>query len=74
MSNVIRTYVETFYKEQSDGKARADVVQDTVGNYWIEYFDPRGELVAEESFEGHSIHYVQDAAENWVAGIKVLNG
>jgi hypothetical protein len=27
-----------------------------------------------EKFEGHSLHYVENAAENWALGIKVLNG
>lgn len=33
-----------------------------------------GEFLKEESYEGKSIHFAQSAAENWIAGIKTLNG
>ena len=42
--------------------------------YDIHYYGPGGDLIKTENFAGKSIYYVQDAAENWIAGIKVLNG
>lgn len=67
------TIISTFYKESSDG-ARADVVQND-GVYGIEYYngsDVRPFKV--ETFPNNSLFYVESAAENWVMGIKVLNG
>jgi|TARA_R110000851_G_scaffold13163_9_gene45203 hypothetical protein len=33
-----------------------------------------GDFLKEEVYEGKNIHFAQSAAENWVAGIKTLNG
>ena len=33
-----------------------------------------GEFIQEEIYEDKSIHWAQSAAENWLAGIKTLNG
>jgi hypothetical protein len=33
-----------------------------------------GEFIKEEIYEGKNIHFAQSAAENWIAGIKTLNG
>jgi len=32
------------------------------------------EFIKEEVYEGKSIHFAQSAAQNWLAGIKTLNG
>jgi hypothetical protein len=32
------------------------------------------EFIKEEIYEGKSIHWAHDAAENWLAGIKTLRG
>ena len=32
------------------------------------------EFLKEEVYEGKSIHWAQSAAENWLDGIKTLNG
>lgn len=49
-----------------------------------EYFEVEGgsgvrffineEFIKEEVYEGKSIHWAQSAAENWLDGIKNLNG
>jgi len=41
---------------------------------YIKYFDDKGNLFFTEDFPDKSIHYVNDAAENWAAGIKKLEG
>lgn len=33
-----------------------------------------GDFLKEEVYEGKSIHWAQSAAENWISGIKPLNG
>ena len=50
----------------------------------VEYFSVEGgsgcrfyineNLVKEETYPGHNIAWAQDAAENWIDGIKTLNG
>lgn len=49
-----------------------------------EYFETEGgagvrffineEFIKEEIYEGKNIHWAQSAAENWLDGIKPLNG
>jgi len=69
MSKIISTY----YKETADGP-RAEVVQDGI-TYSIEYYNGRDVApFAREEFPHNSIHFVQDAAENWAMDIKTLNG
>lgn len=52
---------------------RAEVHQGSDG-YWIEYYSPNGAMMEKESFPAKSIFYVEDAAKNWIDGVKVLNG
>lgn len=40
--------------------------------FYIKYFDDNGKMFYTEDFPGKSIHYVNDAAENWCLGIKKL--
>lgn len=64
--------VKEFLGEKSGQQLRAEIYSDTDGyriKYWV-----NGDLTKTESFDGKSIHYVEDAAENWISGIKVLNG
>lgn len=65
--------IKTFFKENSN-KARAEVICDDAGQYSVEYYDLAGHKITTEQFPGKSIYYAEDAAENWAAGIKVLNG
>jgi hypothetical protein len=47
----------------------------TICNISTEYFiqyKRNGECFYTETFPGRSIYYVEDAAENWALGIKVL--
>jgi len=44
------------------------------GGCFIRYFDSNGVRFFTEEFPGKSIHYVEDAAENWALGIKKLEG
>lgn len=39
---------------------------------YIDYFDDTGKKFYTEDFPNNSIHYVEDAAENWALGIKKL--
>ena len=66
-------HISMFYNEDANPKHRAEVVNED-GIYSIRYYDPRGVLFKTESFEGKALNYVEDAAENWTLGIKVLYG
>jgi len=66
--------VSTTFKLQEDGKAQA-LIYETDDGWLIEYYDPRGSLISsEQSWDGRPLQWAVDAAENWAAGIKVLNG
>jgi len=40
---------------------------------YIKYFNSGGKIFFTEDFKGKSIHYVNDAADNWTTGIKKLD-
>ena len=56
--------------ERSEKMMRAEIHELKEG-YRIDFFGPNGKIKS-ENFSGVSVHYVQDAAENWLSGIKVL--
>lgn len=67
--------ISIYYKEENNSRARAEVIrEDRDGGYSIHYYHATGDLFKTESYEGKSLQYVEDAAENWTLGIKVLNG
>jgi len=41
-------------------------------DYCISYVDYNNMEFAFERYEGKALNYVEDAAENWVLGIKIL--
>jgi hypothetical protein len=61
------------YQKDSDNPARAEIHEDRRG-YKIHFYSPDGSLFKTESYHDKSIFYVQDVAENYISGIKVLNG
>lgn len=64
--------ISTFYKEDADSRARAEVIDDN-GLYVIHYYNAAGNLFRTQNFPGKSVRYVEDAAENWTLGIGLLN-
>lgn len=68
-------HLSTFYKEDSSGP-RAEMFineNDVIGlNYYMGIGDT--EPFKTEMFPGKHESYVEDAAENWTMGIKILNG
>lgn len=65
--------VDTFIKETAAGNYKADVYQSEQG-FGINYYSPDGALINSETFSGKSKFYVESAAQNWLAGIKSING
>ena len=64
---------KTLISEKDGQSLRADFyTEENVGAGVRFYIN--GALVKEEFYENKSIHYAQSAAENWLAGIKTLNG
>jgi len=58
--------ISEYYRD--DG-AKANVVL-RVDYYNIEFYNANGDIEEVESFKGKTLAYVEEAAENWVAGIK----
>ena len=59
--------------ESEIGKGYCEVhfdFKDEIG--YIKYFDNNGTYFFTEEFPNKSIHYINDAAENWCTGIKKL--
>jgi hypothetical protein len=65
--------VKTLVKEQNGTRLEARIIKNSHEPYVIEYYVD-GKYKHTESFEGASIYYVEDAANNWLNGIKVLRG
>lgn len=63
--------ISTFYKENADTRARAEVVDDN-GVYSVHYYNAAGNLFKTEQFAGKSLRYAEDAAENWTLEIGLL--
>ena len=53
-----------------DGNLRADVIK--LDNHWGCRLYEKGELKKTEFYKGHSEAYAEDAAENYVLGIKKI--
>lgn len=64
--------VNEFLGERAGASLRADIFSDVDG-YTVQYF-VNNDFQLSESYEGKSIHFVEDAAHNWLRGVKVLNG
>tara|TARA_Y100000592_G_scaffold70564_1_gene109758 strand:+ start:662 stop:844 length:183 start_codon:yes stop_codon:yes gene_type:complete len=58
----------TEYSTYVDGDRRADVIK--LDGHWGCRLWEEGELVKTEFYKGHSEMYAENAAENWVVGIK----
>lgn len=59
-----------------DGKLKAEVVNEGAsqndGGVDKVYFYRDGELIKTESYEGRSLYYYEDVAENYVMGVKKI--
>jgi len=64
--------INQFLGEKGGQTLRAEIYSDVDG-YNIKYFI-NGNLQTTEAFPDKSIHFVEDAAENWISDIKVLKG
>ncbi len=54
------------------GELRADTIVDSKGNYGARFYDNVGNIIAYELYKGHSEMYAENAAENYVFGIKKI--
>lgn len=67
----MRHQLSVFHSEDLDLKAIVYYNTDT-DHYEVDYAK-NGFLVTTESYDGHSLRYHEDAAENYVYGIKKLD-
>lgn len=66
--------VNQFLGEKDGQNLRAEIYSSANTQGYTIRYHINGNFIKEETINGHSIHYVEDAAENWIAGIKTLNG
>ena len=59
--------LSTYHKDDQYCEIHIDLKQE---EFYIKYFDKNGKNYFIEEFPNKSLHYVQDAAENWTLGIK----
>lgn len=66
--------IRSLQNESGASAARAEI-HEKDGVYEVHYYSVGTSPVPlVERYEGKSIHYAFSAAENWLEGIKVLNG
>jgi hypothetical protein len=53
----------------ADGKLRAEVVKTVTEHLHVNFYE-NDVKIASETYDDHSIRYYEDAAENYVNGIK----
>lgn len=64
-------YISSYYAD--DGRGYCELHVDFKEEmFYIKYFDDNGKKFFTEEFPNKSMRYVEDAAENWAAGIKKL--
>jgi len=68
----MRTFVNAMIGEANGANLQAEIYQEESG-YSITY-SINGQNVKAEQFPNKSIYFVEDAAKNWLSGIKKLNG
>jgi len=59
-------------QEKSGKRLKAEYFE-TEGGAGVRFFINE-EFIKEEVYEGKNIHWAESAAQNWLAGIKTLNG
>lgn len=63
---------DTIFTEKSGQRLKAEFFETDTGS-GVRFFINE-EFIQEEIYEDKSIHWARSAAENWLAGIKTLNG
>jgi hypothetical protein len=63
---------DTLFAEKAGKNLKAEIFQTETGAGVRFFIDE--EFLKEEIYEDKSTHWARSAAENWIAGIKVLNG
>lgn len=63
--------ISTYYTDDNKGYCNV-ILNLKTEMFYIEYYDSNNKLFFSEEFPNKSLHYVEDAAENWALGIKKL--
>jgi hypothetical protein len=64
---------EKYLISERDGQALKATYFATENGAGVRFFI-NDEFILEEVYEGKSLHFAESAAQNWLAGIKTLNG
>jgi hypothetical protein len=64
--------ISTYYADDNRGycELHVDYKEEM---FYLKYFDDHGKQFFTEEYPNKSMRYVEDAAENWAAGIKKLD-
>lgn len=63
---------ETLFAEKAGKNLKAEIFETGTGA-GIRFFIDE-EFLKEEVYEDKSVHWARSTAENWLSGVKVLNG
>jgi len=63
---------DTLFSEKSGKTLKAEIFETETGSGVRFFIDE--EFLKEETYEDKSVHWARSVAENWIGGIKVLNG
>ena len=67
--------LSTYYALDGVDGSKCEVHFDFKEEYaYIKYFDKNENVFFTEEFRNKSLHYVNDAAENWSTGLKKIEG
>lgn len=66
------TFIDSFMKESNGATLEAKLYKE--GSTYSVSYVVNGDEVKNEKYPGKSIHFVEDAASNWLNNIKPLNG
>lgn len=68
------TMISSIQNENGPAAPRAEIHEKN-GVYEVHYYSVgTATTPIVERYDNHSVHYARDAAENWLDGIKQLNG
>jgi len=67
------TKIRTVIGENNGAVLEARIFKKEHEPYSVEYYID-GKFKMQEEFKDVSVHFVEDAVENWIQGIKILHG
>jgi|TARA_R110000851_G_scaffold25766_2_gene73879 hypothetical protein len=67
------TVLSQYMQEHTEGRARVEVFKTNDGEHGCRFYGPSGAFLKDEIYIGKAEVYAENAAENYVLGIKSIN-